>query len=181
MKQVTIDLTKSFEELVAKLESIPPTDGLIGSKAGVTSELSSEVYEVARSIYEAARGRQFATLIGLVPAGPLPVAPFLKDAPFKVVSQADFLLQALARLYCDSCSKAESPPREISREIQNPRAEFQINGSSRDQHESLSHPITHDHNHDEPAYSHYDASPKSKRISATVCAQENRARNALRE
>ena len=141
MKQVTIDLAGPFEEIVANLRSIPPTENLNGSKDTAASELSPEVQEVTRSIYDAARGRQFATLIGLVPAGPLPFAPFLKDAPFKVESQADFLLQALARLYSGSCSKAENPSREAYSEIKNPRVEFQTNGSSRRQQEILSHAI----------------------------------------
>jgi hypothetical protein len=181
MKEVTIDLAGPFEEIVANLRSIPPTDNLNGSKDAVASELSPEVYEVAQSIYEAARGRQFATLIGLVPAGPLPIAPFLKDAPYKVASQADFLLQTLARLYCGSYSKTETPPREACRKIKNPRVEFQTSGSSRAEHESLSPPLTYDDNYDEPAYSHHHASLKSERFSATLCPQENHARHALRE
>lgn len=141
MKQVTIDLAGPFEELVANLRSVPPTDNLNGSKDSVALELSPEVQEVVRKIYEAARGRQFATLIGLVPAGPMPIAPFLKDAPFQVESQADFLLQALARLYVGNCSRTKRPAREIDREIKNPRAEFQTNGSSSRQQRSLSHAI----------------------------------------
>lgn len=141
MKQVTIDLAGPFEEIVANLRAIPPTNNLNGSKETVASELSPEVQEVTRSIYEAARGRQFATMIGLIPAGPLPIAPFLKDAPFRVESQADFLLQALARLYVGSCPRTKSPAREINREIKNPRTEFQTNGSSSRQQRSLSYAL----------------------------------------
>jgi hypothetical protein len=141
MKQVKIDLAGPFEEIVAKLRSIPPVNNLNGGKDPAAFEFSPEVQEVVRSIYEAARGRQFATLIGLIPAGPLPIAPFLKDAPFKVESQADFLLQALARLYSGSCSKAESPSRATYSENKNPRVEFQTNGSSRRRQRSLSHAI----------------------------------------
>ena len=141
MKQVTIDLAGPFEEIVANLRSLPPTDSLNGSTDAVVSELSPEVQEVTRSIYEAARGRQFATVIGLVPAGPLPIAPFLKDAPFQVQSQADFLLQALARLYVGSCSRTKSPAREVDREIRNPRSAFRTNGSFRRHQQSLSHAI----------------------------------------
>lgn len=181
MKQVTIDLAGPFEDVIASLRSVPPTDDLNRQRSNAEWELSSEIQEVARSIYEAARGRQFATLTGLVPAGPPPIAPFLKDAPFRVVSQADFLLQALARLYCGSWSKTDRPARAIRRSIQNPRVELQTNESCRGQNERLSHPITSEHNHDEPAYPHHNASPKSKRFSSPVWAQKNHARNPLRE
>lgn len=181
MKQVTIDLAGRFEDVIASLRSVPPTDDLNRHRANAEWELSSEVQEVLRSIYEAARGRQFATLTGLVPAGPPPIAPFLKDVPFRVVSQADFLLQALARLYGGSWSKADSPARAIRRSIRNPRVEPQKNESSRGQHKHLSHPVTYDHNHDELAYPHHHASPKSKRFSSPVCAQKNHARNPVRE
>lgn len=108
MKQIKIDLAGSFEDIVAKLRSIPPTDILIDSEDAVASEPSSEVAEVLRSLYEAARGRQIATQIGLVQIAP-PVAAFLKDAPFYVETQADFLLQALARLYAGSCFQNQHP------------------------------------------------------------------------
>jgi hypothetical protein len=181
MKEVTIDLAGSFEKIVADLRSVPPTDDLSHRRNNSDWELSPEVQEVVRSIYEAARGRQFATTIGLVPAGPAPIAPFLKDAPFEVGSQADFLLQALGRLYRGSRFKAESPSEGIKREVCNPTARDEANPSSHRQQKSFSTQITYDHNHDKPAYSHYHASPKSKRVSAPVCAQENHAGNALRE
>ena len=112
MKQVTIDLAGPFEAIIASLRSVPPTDDLNGRRNNAEWELTPEVHEVVRSIYEAARGRQFATPIGLVPAGPPPLAPFLKHTPFNVVSQADFLLQTLARLYGGAYSKRETPPLE---------------------------------------------------------------------
>jgi hypothetical protein len=138
MKQIKIDLTESFENIVAKLRSIPPTDIFVDDKDAVDSELSSEMAEVLRSLVEAARGRQVATQIGLVQIAP-PVAAFLKDAPFYVETQADFLLQALARLCAGSCPRTSIRPREIAREINNPRAEFQANRSSRRQQEILSY------------------------------------------
>lgn len=138
MKQIKIDLAGPFEEIVAKLLSIPPTDGFVNDKDTFDSELSSEMAEVLRSLYEAARGRQVATQIGLVQIAP-PVAAFLKDAPFYVENQADFLLQALARLCTGSCPRTSIRPREIAREINNPKAEFQTNGSFSRQRRSLSY------------------------------------------
>ena len=104
MKQIKIDLAGPFEKIAAKLRSIPPTDGFVDGKDIVDSELSSEMAEVLRSLYEAARGRQVATQIGLVQIAP-PVAAFLKDTPFYVETQADFRLQALARLCTGSCPR----------------------------------------------------------------------------
>ena len=181
MKQVTIDLAGPFEEIIASLRSVPPTDDLNGRRNNAEWELTPEVHEVVRSIYEAARGRQFATPIGLVPAGPPPLAPFLRDTPFKVASQADFLLQILARLYGGAYSKPATPPPEICRKTKIPKDEFPTNRSSRPQHDGLSHPMIYDNNHDEPAYSHHHASPKSERFLAPVCAHENHALGALRE
>jgi hypothetical protein len=181
MKQVTIDLAGPFEEIIASLRSVPPTDDLNGRRNNAEWELTPEVHEVVRSIYEAARGRQFATPIGLVPAGPPPRATFLKDTSFKVVSQADFLLQTLARLYGGAYSKREAPPLEICRKTKIPKGEFPTNRSPRPQHDSLSHPIIYDNNHDEPTYSHHHASSKSERFSAPDCTQENHALGALRE
>lgn len=137
MKQVTIDLTGPFEDIVMNLRSVPPTDHFKRSQGNAECELSPEVEEVARSIYEAARGRQFATQIGFVPAGPSPIAPFLKDAPFQVESQADFLLQALARLYRGSGCKAEARSVDIDRGVCDSKATHQANGFSHRQHENF--------------------------------------------
>ncbi len=115
MKRVTIDLAGPFEEIVAKLSSVPPTDNLVGRNGTAVFELSPEVQEVLRHLYEAARGRQFATMIGLVPVGAPALAPFLKDAPFEVESQADFLLQALARLYRGP--RANAPSHKTNKEF----------------------------------------------------------------
>lgn len=98
MKRVTIDLAASFEDIVERLTTLPPTDNLVGFNGPVTSELTPEVQKVLRTLYEAAHGRQIETQIGWLPTGAPALAPFLKDKPFVVASQADFLLQALARL-----------------------------------------------------------------------------------
>ena len=123
MKQVKIDLARPFAEIVAKLCSIPATLNFIGRKGTVASELSADVAEVVRSLYEAARG------------GPLapPLAAFLKDAPFYVETQTDFLLQALARLCTGSCPRGNVRPRAIAREVADPNAEFLASRSSRRQ------------------------------------------------
>lgn len=96
MKRITIDLTEPFEEIEEKLSSIPPTEFIDTHEKG-EFKLDPEVSEVLRRIYEAARGRHVATGIGLIPIAP-PLSASLADAPFHVGTQADFLLQALARL-----------------------------------------------------------------------------------
>lgn len=130
MKQVKIDLAGPFEEIVGKLCSIPSTHNSIGRKATVASELSADVAEVVRGLYAAARGRQVGTQIGLVPIAP-PLASYLKDAPFYVETQTDFLLQALTRLCTGSCPRTNIRPPAIAREVAAPKAEFQANRSSR--------------------------------------------------
>lgn len=156
MKKATIDLAGPFEEIVANLSTLPPTDNLTRHEGAAVFELSPEVQEVLRSLYEAARGRQFATVIGLVPVGPPPIAPFLKDAPFEVVSQADFLLQALARLYRGYDFEEKPPTRKSEKHIKDshPKAP---RFSSRHPHR-ISPAIQEEPNqYDQPAYSHHDS------------------------
>ena len=127
MKRVTIDLAGPFEGIVAKLCSIPSTNKLNGRKETVASELSCDVAEVLQSIYEAARGREVAMQIGLISITP-PIVPFLKDAPFYVETQTDFLLQVLARLCTSPAPRANIPPHAIARD--DSKAEFQTSRSS---------------------------------------------------
>ena len=111
VKRVRIDLAEPFETILEALLSLPTTDNAIYSEKAAASHSGepfhqdSEVEEVLRGIYEAANGRQVATQIGLIPIAP-PVAAFLKDAPFFVETQLDFLLQALARLFSGAFPKA---------------------------------------------------------------------------
>ena len=111
VKRIRIDLAEPFETILEALFSLPTTDNAIYSEKAAASHSGepfhqdSEVEEVLRGIYEAANGRQVATQIGLIPIAP-PVAAFLKDAPFVVETQLDFLLQALARLFSGPSPKA---------------------------------------------------------------------------
>jgi hypothetical protein len=91
-----IDLAQPFEEFLATLSSLPLTDSHISQQAAEPSK-KLKLKRVLREIYEAANGRQVATDIGLVGIAP-PIAPYLKDKPFFVKTQADFLSHALARL-----------------------------------------------------------------------------------
>jgi hypothetical protein len=122
VKRLKIDLSRPFEEIEAKLRSVPPTDKSIG-RNDTLRERNSEVEGVLRSIYEAANGRTVATQIGLVPIAP-PAAAFLKDAPFFVETQTDFLLQALARLHTRSGRDGGVRPHEIGTRITDWKAGF---------------------------------------------------------
>ncbi len=135
MKRVTIDLADPFDEIVDKLASLPPTDNLVGSDGPAVSELSPEVKQVLRSLYEAAHGRQIATQIGLVPVAPA-LALFLKDVPFEVGSQTDFLLEALARLGTNLNSVTNIPSRRGDKKIGHPRAESCRSSNHQQQHMS---------------------------------------------
>jgi hypothetical protein len=91
-----IDLAKPFESIVAALSSLPVTGSRVSPR---TQEVFKQrkVKHLLRDIYEAANGRQVATTVGLLPIAP-PIAPYLKEKPFYVETQAEFLSQALARL-----------------------------------------------------------------------------------
>jgi hypothetical protein len=134
VKRIRIDLAEPFETILEALLSLPTTDNAIysekaaASHSGESFHQDSEVEEVLRGIYEAANGRQVATQIGLIPIAP-PVAAFLKDAPFVVETQLDFLLQALARLFSGPSPKASIASRETEREISASVIEFPLDRS----------------------------------------------------
>jgi len=134
VKRIRIDLAEPFETILEALLSLPTTDNAIysekaaASHSGESFHQDSEVEEVLRGIYEAANGRQVATQIGLIPIAP-PVAAFLKDAPFVVETQLDFLLQALARLFSGPSPKASTASRETEREISASVIEFPLDRS----------------------------------------------------
>jgi hypothetical protein len=106
MRRTEIQLSKSFEDVLASLLTLPSRVAEIGEVrfAGATdSELrqsagyEAEVKGALRSLYEAAHGRQVETPIGLLPIAP-PVAAFLKKKPYYVATQHEFFLEALTRI-----------------------------------------------------------------------------------
>ena len=109
MKPIKIDLSEPFPKILARVRSLPATANARHSEAHASEDRRADTHrrsgveEVLRAIYEAANGRQVATQIGLIPIAP-PIAAFLKDAPFYVQTQSDFLLEALARLCSSRCS-----------------------------------------------------------------------------
>ena len=89
MSLTRIDLSRPFEEFVAAVLSLP--------KAPARDTDTPALRRLLRGLYEAANGRQVDTTLGLLPIAP-PVAPFLKEAPFEVKTQLDFLVQAMSRV-----------------------------------------------------------------------------------
>ncbi|MEP6809247.1 MAG: hypothetical protein ABI992_03320 [Chthoniobacterales bacterium] len=94
MKTTEIDLALPFEQLLAKVFSLPlgcanvriePFDDEAGFK------------QVIRGLYEAANGRQVETPLGFIAIAP-PVAPFLKAQPFQVATRIDLLVEAATRI-----------------------------------------------------------------------------------
>jgi len=94
MKKIRIHLSQPFEEILATVLSLPRAHAPTSAQASAEDE---ELKQVLRGLYEAANGRHVETVLGLVPIAP-PVAPFLKDAPFEVASQLDFLVEAMSRV-----------------------------------------------------------------------------------
>src|SRR3982751_2874632 len=91
-----INLAEPFEKISVALWSLPLTDSSLSTRRkGALKQQKGT--PLLREIYEAANGRQVATTIGLVAIAP-PIAPYLKDKPFCVNTQADFFSQALARI-----------------------------------------------------------------------------------
>lgn len=109
MKQTKIDLSEPFEKVLGALLSAPQDEKIgEGATQNVTAAMVPKPYnhrptnvaelrEVLRCLYEAAHGRQVATQIGLVAIAP-PVAPSLKETPFYIKTQVEFLVEALTRI-----------------------------------------------------------------------------------
>lgn len=94
MKKTRIHLSQPFEEILATVLSLPRAHAPGPGEASAEEE---GLKQVLRGLYEAANGRHVETAFGLVPIAP-PVAPFLKEAPFEVTTQLDFLVEAMSRV-----------------------------------------------------------------------------------
>ena len=90
MKQTRIDLSQPFEQVLATVLSLPRT-------ADDTLDTDRELKQVLRGLYEAANGRQVDTTLGLIPIAP-PVAEFLKETPFEVATQFEFVIKVTATI-----------------------------------------------------------------------------------
>jgi hypothetical protein len=82
MNQVAIDLSESFEKVLATALSLPRTDD--------TSPTDAAIKRMTRYLYEAANGRIVETHIGAIPIAP-PVGPSLKEKPLCLKSAAELL------------------------------------------------------------------------------------------
>ena len=110
MKQTKIDLLEPFEKVLTSVLAVPEKNKVITKSPAenATSLLfpnpvdrsaatAVELREVLRCLYDAAHDRQVETQIGPVAIAP-PVAASLKETPFYIKTQADFLLEALTRI-----------------------------------------------------------------------------------
>jgi len=101
-----INLAAPFEDVLIGILSLPLMADRISQRTEETFT-QTRVKQLLREIYEAANGRQVATTVGLIAIAP-PIAPYLKDKPFFVETQADFLCQAVARI-ADRAEKRFTP------------------------------------------------------------------------
>jgi ribosomal subunit interface protein len=166
MKLTKINLAEPFEKILAAVFALPATGNASYAEARASANRttdarrSSELEEVTRAIYEAANGRQVGTQIGLIPIAP-PIAGFLKDAPFYVQTQSDFLLQALARLCSRRSSNAGAALAKSQRNRRAPESE-----SHRPfRRKQLGN--TWKQSYEKPAGSHHNSSFTSERFSAS--------------
>jgi hypothetical protein len=111
MKQTKIDLLEPYEKVLGAVLSVPENHKVIGGGAAQTTTTgamfakrgdqgpagNAEIRGLLRYIYEAAHGRQVETQIGHVAIAP-PLAASLKETPFYIKTQVDFLLEALTRI-----------------------------------------------------------------------------------
>lgn len=111
MKQTKIDLLEPFEKVLGAMLSVPESHKVIAGGAAQTTTTgamfakrgdhgpggSAEIKRLLRCIYKAAHGRHVKTQIGHVTIAP-PVAASLKETPFYIKTQVDFLLEALTRI-----------------------------------------------------------------------------------
>ena len=131
MKQTKIDLLEPYEKVLGAVLSVPENHKVIGGGAAQTTTTgamfakrgnqaragSAEIRGLLRCIYEAAHGRQGETQIGHIAIAPPSVAASLKETPFYIKTQVEFLLEALTRII-RGASRSNSgipPPQTFAR------------------------------------------------------------------
>ena len=104
MNQVPIDLSESFETVLATALSLPRTDDVRPSDAAVKQAM--------RYLYEVANGRIVETHIGAIPIAP-PAEPWLKAKPLCLKSAPDLFTIVKDNLGAsDSLNYAWSEPQK---------------------------------------------------------------------
>ena len=136
MKRIEIQLTEPFEEVLARLLTLPSTLAEIDEvrfPGGNDSELRKsakcevEVKEALRCLYEAAHGRQVETPIGFLPIAP-PVAGFLKKKPYYVATQHEFFLEVFTRILVGDSPRKGQTNRPCTPGSKRARSSVGING-----------------------------------------------------
>ena len=112
MRRTEIRLSEPFEEILARLLTLPSTAteiaevrfaGSADSELRKSARCDAEVKEALRSLYEAAHGRQVERN-GLCDRST--VAGFLK-APYYVTTQYEFFLEAFTRILAGASPRKE--------------------------------------------------------------------------
>lgn len=104
MNQVPIDLSESFEKVLATALSLPRTDDAWPSDAAIKHAI--------RYLYEVANGRIVETHIGAIPIAP-PAEPWLKAKLLCLKSAADLLTMVKGNLGAsDSLNYTRSEPQK---------------------------------------------------------------------
>jgi hypothetical protein len=129
MKQTKIDLLEPFEKVLTSVLSVPARDKVIApspaenaaslllpNRGDRSPATAAELREVLRCLYDAAYDRRVETQVGPVVIAP-PMAPSLKDTPFYIKTQVDFLLEALTRIIGDASdsNNAIPPPQTFGK------------------------------------------------------------------
>ena len=96
MRNIEIDLAQPFEKVLAAVLSLPAGCGSAGAER---LQNQAELKQAIRGLHQAANGRSVETIIGLIPIAP-PVAPHLKEKPFRVTTQIELLIEAATRIIC---------------------------------------------------------------------------------
>lgn len=96
MRGIQVDLAQPFEEIVARVLSLPTGCSNPGGNRLVSD---AEIKQVIRSLHEAANGRAVEGKSGRRASAP-PMAAFLKKKPFRIATQVDFLIVAATRIIC---------------------------------------------------------------------------------
>lgn len=109
MKKTRIHLSQPFEEILATVFSLPKAPGERSESISYRDDLKG----IVRGLYEAANGRHVETVLGPIPIAPA-VAPFLKEEPFEVETQLDFLLEAASRVLASAPGVLETTQRAQS-------------------------------------------------------------------
>jgi hypothetical protein len=119
MRLTKINFSQPFEKVLVGLLSVPKAGNVVESGLKALNH-DPELTGTLHCLYQAAQSRQVETEIGPVKISP-PVASALRDTPFYVETQVDFLLEALTRVLRGASSSRGRIPTLRTQETLNNR------------------------------------------------------------